>query len=309
MVESVAAESAGITGGHTRLKDSILVVSIGRHTRLGDILEIALEGIQFHIMEADKIETSDCRDSRVLFAASADPAGENPQMRSLAARMIRGELRMDGAVCAAIADGEQGGTVRTDALKLLLAANSAGAEILPRALLETDKDLRALAGAGRGQTSFDRYCCLAREMTQRLDSYRPVETGVEIQLELSLEDGLAQDWKTALQRLIKKSGVRGDSGKTDREILLFTENTTGLPDGRALARPGRERGRLTCLIASPAGGDLYPLALLDQVFARTDCAIAPEGMCVFEGLSAAEVLAYKPEMERLKILLEQRFAG
>jgi hypothetical protein len=116
------------------LKDSILVVSIGRHTRLGDALETALDGLRFQTIEAEELETADCADARVLFAASADPAGGNEPMRRLTARLLRGELRLCGAVCAMIADGEQGG--RCGPTRSGCACGKRrGAEVLPQALL------------------------------------------------------------------------------------------------------------------------------------------------------------------------------
>jgi hypothetical protein len=98
------------------LKDSILVVSIGRHTRLGDALETALDGLRFQTIEAEELETADCADARVLFAASADPAGGNEPMR----RLTHGLLRCDVDRAARLLDDcgwRAGGPMRPDALR------------------------------------------------------------------------------------------------------------------------------------------------------------------------------------------------
>ncbi len=291
------------------LKDSILVVSIGRHTRLGDALETALDGLRFQTIEAEELETADCADARVLFAASADPAGGNEPMRRLTARLLRGELRLCGAVCAMIADGEQGGAMRTDALRLLLAANAAGAEVLPQALLESGRDLRALDGISCGQTPFERYRALARALIQRLAAYERVEKEQQVRLVTTLESGAAQDWRAALKRLMPAVGLETTELDGAERTILLAENTHGLPEERALALL-RGNGRLTCLIASPAmGGELYALALLDQVCIRGSYALAPEGMLLFDGLSAVEVLASRGEMGRLEALLANLQAG
>lgn len=291
------------------LKDSILVVSIGRHTRLGDVLETALDGLRFQTIEAEELETADCTDARVLFAASADPVGENEPMRRLTARLLRDELRLCGAVCAMIADGEQGGAMRTDALRLLLAANAAGAEVLPQALLESGRDLRALDDISCGQTPFERYRVLARTVTRRLAAYERVEKEQQVRLVTTLESGVAQDWRAALKRLVPVAGLETAEPDGAERTMLLAENAHGLPEERVLALL-RGNGRLACLIASPAlGGELYALALLDQVCIRGSYALAPEGMLLFEGMSAVEVLAGRGKMGRAEALLTNLRAG
>ena len=98
-------------------------------------------------------------------------------------------------------------------------------------------------------------------------------------------DGVAEI--RAGNRLIRKPYVVRSSVGPDTVHLL------------SLLRRGS--GRLTCLVASPAaGGELYSLALLDQACVRGGYSLAPEGMLVFEGMSAVEVLSSKAEMERVK---------
>lgn len=289
--------------------EQIALISIGRHTRLGDVLEHALEGLPFQTFDADSLLNADITGRRVLFAASADQYGENEQMRALTALFLRGGCRLDGSVCAAVADGEQGGAVHTDALRLLLAANGAGAVCVPRPLLESGRDLRSLPAStvGGRKTPFERYCALARELTKRLSDYEP-ETDIasRVRLVTALSGGAAEDWRIALARMLEPAKSDLADAPTAAHTILLAENTAGLPDEKTLQLLKNGGGRLSCLIASPAmGGELYALALLDQACARGGYALSPEGMLVFEGMSAVEALASRAELERVKAMVDR----
>jgi len=285
------------------LKKPILVVSVGSHTRLGDVLETALDGLPFQTIEAEELEATDCENSRILFAISANRTGENVPMRMLTARLMSGEFSCRGAVCAAIADGEQGGAMHTDTLRLLLTANAAGAEVLSQAVLESGRDLRALSGAAYGQTPFEHYRALARSLTRRLAAYEPASGKPRVRLLTALEDGAALDWRAALKRAIAKTDMATTETDDAEHTILMAENMRGLPDERTLSLLSQGRGKLTCLIASPApGSDLYVMALLDQACVRGGYALAPKGVLLFEGVSAGEALASRAAMERVKAL-------
>lgn len=291
------------------MQNQIALLSIGRHTRLGDVLERALEGVPFQSYDMEALSNADRTDKRVLFAASADKYGENDQMRALTALLLRGECRLDGAVCAVIVDGEQGGAVHIDALRLLLAANGAGAACVRQPLLESGRDLRnllALSGDGR-QTPFARYCALAKDLTKRLSDYEVGARGqLRIRLATALSGGAAQEWRIALSRLLESAGCDLADTPIAEHTMLFAENATGLPDERTLAQLKNGCGRLSCLIASPVmGGDLYALSLLDQACVRGGYALMPEGMIMFEGMSAVEALSGRGEIERMKAMVDQ----
>ncbi|MEZ4508790.1 MAG: hypothetical protein R2881_03830 [Eubacteriales bacterium] len=124
------------------LTEKIVVVSIGRHTRLGDVLERALKGVAFETTDAEGLFGAGYRNRRLLFAVSADQSGENTALRALTAALSGTPDCLDGCVCALIADGERGRAVRVDALRLLLSANAAGALILPEPILEGGAGLK-----------------------------------------------------------------------------------------------------------------------------------------------------------------------
>jgi len=287
------------------LKTPITLISIGKHTRLGDVLEQALEGLPFRTLEAEELAGESAAGARLLYAVSADAHGENEQLRQWTTRLICGDYRFDGAACALIADGEQGGTMQTDALKLLLAASNAGAVCIPKPLLEAQRDLKQFsnaAGAAR-KTPFDTYVAQATALMKRLSEFEiEVPERARVRVISPLTGGATKDWRSALTRMLTESGAVLTEDEHAERTILLTENTSGLPDERTLALLKRGSGRLTCLVASPtAGSELYSLALLDQACVRGGYSLAPEGMLAFEGLSAVEVLASKAEMERVKV--------
>lgn len=289
------------------LNNPITLISIGRHTRLGDVLEQALAGLPFRTLEAEELSGDRVAGTRLLFAVSADATGENEPMRRLTARLLRGEFRLDGALCAAIADGEQGGATQMDALRLLLAANRAGALCIPCPLLESGRELKRFsdAGATARKTPFEAYVTQAKALMKRLNEFETeLPERPRVRAISPLAGGAAKDWRAALSRYVADAG--GELAEKDDADLtvLLAENTGGLPDERTLALLGRGSGRLICLIASPAAGsELYSLALMDQACVRGGYSLAPEGILVFEGRSAVEALASKAEMERVQATL------
>ena len=286
------------------MNNPITLISIGRHTRLGDVLEQALSGLPFQTMDAEELSGAKIAGARLLFAISSEATGENKQLRELNQRFRCGELRLHGAACALIADGEQGGAIQADALQLLLAASGAGAICVEQPLLEARRDLRNFAeakGAAR-KTPFEAYVSLANMLIRRLSEFEiELTEPARVRLLSPLAGGTAKDWRSALTRMLTESGATPTEDEHIQRTILLAENTSGLPDERTLTLLRRGSGRLTCLIASPAaGGELYSLALLDQACVRGGYSLAPEGMLVFEGMSAVEVLAGKAEMERVK---------
>ncbi|MPN38202.1 hypothetical protein SDC9_185726 [bioreactor metagenome] len=213
-------------------------------------------------------------------------------------------MRLDGAACALIADGEQGGALQTDALQLLLAASDAGAACIAQPLLESKRDLRSFTeakGAAR-KTPFEAYVAQANALIRCLGEFEiELPEPLRVRLLSPLTGGPAKDWRSVMARMLTEAGATLTEDEHATHTILLVENTSGLPDERTLALLRRGSGRLTCLVASPAaGGELYSLALMDQACVRGGYSIAPEGMLVFEGMSAVEVLACKAEMERVK---------
>lgn len=292
----------------TELTDTIMIVSIGRHTRLGDALEYALEPFAFETADADAFCGRDHQNRRLLFAASADEPGENAQMRRLSAALAAGACRLDGSAAAVILDGEQGGAIRIDALRLLMRANGAGCEILPRGCLAAEKALRflqKLAGSPQ-RTPFLQYCELARSLAGQLAGYTPASNGRTVRLVSALDEAQTRDWRAAIARVLPRGCTLADEDGADR--LLLAENTRAVPEDavfRALERAGG--GRLAVLLASPGGdAELYQMALLERACLQGGYALAPNAFLAFEGLSAAEALASGAEIRRMQAFLKLR---
>ena len=288
------------------MTDQIVIVSMGQHTRLGDVLEYALAQTPFETIDASELARGNWANRRLLFATSADPRGENVSLRQLAAQLGGGECDLSGCALAMIADGEQGGAIHLDAIRLLIAANEAGAEVLARPLIETGRDLRTLTQElGGRESGFERYRSLARALVERLAKFEQASLDERvIRLASALDAGASNDWRAAIRRMLAagSAALSEDDSETEETIFLC-ENTNGLPDAATLAQ-FRGEGRVRFLVASPStGAELYLAALLERACLRGGYSLAPHGVIVFEGKSAVEVLASRAEMERVKALL------
>ncbi len=292
------------TGKQNTLQESLLIISLGRHTRLGDVLEHALQGIKFSTIDAAELTQEGLQQKRILFAASADQYGTNEPMRLLVKRMNAGELRLEGCVCAMIADGEQGGPIHLDAIKLLFAANAAGSEVIYRPLLESGSDMRILPDDGRG-TPFQRYQSLARLLVERLmNSNANMANQRHVRFISALDEGETNDWRTAIGRMADSAGVILSDDANTEETIFLCENRSGVPDDKTLGLLSGG-GKIRFVIASPTGGsDLYTAALIERACIRGDYALFAGEVTVFEGLSAVELLANKADLEKIKRSLQ-----
>jgi len=279
--------------------EKLLVVSVGTHTRLGDVLEFAFAGTPFETIDADAFACGTWEDRRVLFAVSADAAGENASLRKLAASLRAGAL--ERSVCAAIADGTAGGEAHLDVIRLLRAANEAGATIPANPLLESGRELRQFA-QGK-ETPFTQYRIAARELVARLQAAQMESNETpQVRFVTALEGGAAHDWREYLSRLIERNGGElADIGEPDETILLC-ENTEGLPNEKTLSLLTGS-GKLRVLVASPATGtELYTACLIERACLRGSYVLPPRAVLAFDGLSAVEAMASRAEMERVKAL-------
>jgi len=279
--------------------EKLFVVSVGTHTRLGDVLEFALAETPFETINADTFVSATWEDRRVLFAVSADATGENASLRKLAASFRVGAL--ERCVCAAIADGAAGGEAHLDMIRLLRAANDAGASVLAKPLLEGGRELRQFIHGK--ETPFTQYRIAARELVARLQAAQMESTkSSRVRFITVLEGGAAHDWREYLSRLIERNGGElADIGEPDETIMLC-ENTEGLPNEKTLSLLAGS-GKLRMLIASPAtGSDLYTACLIERACLRGNYTLPPRAVLMFDGLSAVEAMASKAEMERVKAL-------
>ena len=278
-------------------EEKLLVVSVGTHTRLGDVLEFALAETPFKTIDADAFARGTWIDRRVLFAVSADASGDNAQLRMLAANLRAGAL--EGYVCAAIADGAAGGEAHLDVIRLLRAANEAGATIPAKPLLESVRELRQFAHGK--ETPFTQYRLSARQLVERLCAQKSeIPEHPLVRFITALEGGAAHDWREYLSKLIESHGGElADIGEPDETILLC-ENTEGLPDEKTLSLLSGY-GKLRILLASPAtGSELYAACLIERACLRGKYVLSPRAILTFDGLSAVETMASRAEMERVK---------
>ena len=277
----------------------LVVVSIGRHTRLGDILEYALAGQAFETVDEERFFNESWTNRRLLFAISADESDGNARLHKMTSHLREKADLLEGCVVAAIVDGAQGTLAHLDALKLLMAANRAGATIVSRPLIEADRELRFWSG-GR-ESSFERYRASARQLVERLLTAEatPPEHP-RVRFATALEGGAAHDWSGVLEEIVSTSGGTFEDIIAPDETVLLCENTDGLPDARTLTLLNAA-GTLRLLLASPTpGGDLYASAIIERACIRGAYALPPRGVLTFEGLSAVELLASKRELERVK---------
>ena len=288
-----SAESSG---------EKLVVVSVGRHSRLGDILEYALADTAFETVDSDAFLRGSWINCKLLFTISTEETSDCTPLQTLTAALHRKERFLEGCVCVAVLDGAQGGLAHLGALSLLLAANRSGAIVLSRPLIECDKDLRFFSG-GR-ESPFERVRVQTRLLIERLQAVESNEPEApNLRLLTALESGAAHDWRALLSRIaVQRGGELIDIEETYVSVLLC-ENTQGLPDEKMLSL-FQEGGRLRILLASPAmGSELYIACLIERACLAGNYALAPRAVLVFEGMSAVEVPASKRETERVKAML------
>ncbi len=279
---------------------ALVVVSIGNHTRLGDVLEYAVAGLAFETIEPEVFLRGSWQNRRVLFAISADVSGENTQLRALAAGLRVGVCRLEGCTCATLVDGASGGDAHLDAIALLLAANNAGARVIAKPLLEGGRELKPFLGGK--ESPFERYRMLARELTARLCAEALQAASPLVRLLTALEGGAVFDWRAFLARVVSQTGGEMEDIGTPDATILLCENEGGLPDERTLSLFSGA-GLLRLLIASPAtGSELYIACLIERACLRGGYALPPHAVLVFDGMSAVEAMASRVEMERVKTL-------
>lgn len=297
------------------MTQEITLVSMGRHTRLGDVLESALEGAALATLEADALIGAAGAGKRLLFAVSSGMNGAPEEAARLTGRLLSGGCDLHGAVCAAVVDANGGGSAYAAALRLLLAANGAGAALPNKPLLAANQDLRNLSllpGAPR-EAPYARYRRLAKELVERLAQAEP-ETAEHPRVRICtpLEDeGAAREWRAMIERALIFGGAEVTEAENDPAdgVFLLCENARALPDARTLAVLDDPRGGfLRAAVASPrAGAELFCMLALERACAQGNYNLPPNAFTVLEGFTAAEALTSKTEVERVKAGVNRLF--
>ena len=282
--------------------EKLVVISVGRHSRLGDILEYALADVAFETVDCDAFLRGSWGNRKLLFTISTEETSDCTPLQTLIAALHRKESFLEGCVCAAIVDGALGGLAHLSTISLLHAANRSGAIVLSRPLIECDRELRFFSGGK--DSPFERVRAQTRLLVERLQAVETNEPEApNLRLLTALESGAAHDWRALLSRIALLRGGELIDIEEPYESVLLCENTQGLPDEKTLSLI-QEGGSLRILLASPAmGSELYIACLIERACLTGNYALAPRAILVFEGMSAVEVPASKREIERVKAML------
>ncbi len=301
------------------MREEITIISVGRHTRLGDVLERAVKKHKIETVNAAELSSADWQGRRLLFAVSCGESGKD-ELPALIRCLNEGGYDLTGSACAAVLDAGEDASAHTDLLRLLLAANGAGAWILQKPCVEASRDLKnipAMYGAGR-ESLYERFCVLAKALTERLSAFDPARLTLEepesetagkrvkrVRIALPLENAAAaRDWRSALTREFVFRGMEPVEAENEcaEHTFLLCENTSGLPDAKILAVLDDPRGGgLRAAVASPRlGAELFALLALDRACLQGNYTLEPKAFTLLEGVSAQEAFAGKVEFERVK---------
>lgn len=294
------------------MRQSIKLISVGHHTRLGDILERAVENVTFETVRSEDFEKGDHDEQRLLFAVSGDEFGENKALSELTRNVRNGRCRVGGAICAVVADDEQGGALHADVLKLLLALNGAGCTIINHPCVEASRNLKNLSYASGDESTppFELYAEQAHLLIERLIEFAPDEKRKKrIRFVSALEsEGTGRDWRDAIGRAASAcGGAFAGEDETPDIMLLLCENTRNMPGETTLQILDEDELRtLSCIIASPRfGADFYCMQLLERACIQGACSLAPRAFTVCDGVSAFEALAVGATFENVRRALEK----
>lgn len=289
------------------MRQSIKLVSVGRHTRLGDILERAVEGFAFETVRAEDVPGKDMEKQKLLFAVSGDNHGGNEALSTLTRAILSGECRLNGSVCAVVGDDEQGGALHADILKLLLALNGAGGALVNRPCVEASRDLKNLPYQTGDESAppFEQYRRQARLLTERLMEFEPAKNSEKrIRPVFALaEEGTVRDWQSALEREASaRGGTIAPEGETAYTTLFVCENLRNIPDETTLRMlDGLGACTLSCIAASPRfGADFFCMQILERACLQGAASLAPRAFTICDGASAAEALAVGPIFEKVR---------
>lgn len=202
----------------------LTVLSLGRHTRLGDILEHALAERPFDVVTVDALADTELQNRRILFAVSLDAYGLSNDAAACMRYLRMHQTALEGATGALLLDGETELYTKDVARDLIFDANRAGCRFPVRPLVEATGSLR----------NFDVLCGV--HGIDRYTAYR-------------------QATEALLVRLLDEASVRA---QRPRVLLLHASNRTSsntLALGLEVARLLAERCLVTEL--SLQDGPIY----------------------------------------------------
>lgn len=157
-----------------RIKDDLLVISCGAHSRLEKVLDFALAGLRFERFEMLKDTLPSLRQRRVLFALSVGSAGMDQSICALLIHLRAHSDAMEGSVAAILVDGKGELYTKQVARMLALAANQCGCMFPGKSLVEATGSLQnwSVQAKNRNMSHEDAYRAAAVELVRRLISFR-----------------------------------------------------------------------------------------------------------------------------------------
>jgi hypothetical protein len=289
------------------MRQAVKLISVGRHTRLGDILERAVTDISFETIRSDDVAKQNLEGERLLFAVSSDEFGENEALSALTRDVLSGKCSLADSVCAVIGDGERGGALHADLLKLLFALNGAGCAIMNHPCVEGSRDLKNLSSQTGDESTppFELYRRQAESLVGRLLAFEPAESGNQrIRFASALEsEGAARDWLEALGKEAAAHGAKLVSADDPADAtLLLCENTRNTPDEATMRLiDSFDACTLSCIVASPRfGAEFYCMQILEQACLQGGCSLLPYAFTIYDGISAAQAFAVGAMFEKAR---------
>lgn len=124
------------------MTETLHLISMGRHTRLGDVLETALADVPFTTVPAAALADTPVDQKRLLFALSVDHSGVEPDYARVLAYLRTHTGALTGSCGAFLVDGESEQYTKGLARTLALAASMAGCRLPGKPLVEATKSLK-----------------------------------------------------------------------------------------------------------------------------------------------------------------------
>lgn len=156
------------------MRDELTVIAAGRHSRLEEVLEKALENVPFERFDiTDGQPLPPLQNRRVLFAVSVGIAGLDENVCRLLMMLRQCPDAMSGSCAALLIDGEGELYTKQTAQSLMLAANLAGCWLMGKPLLEATGSLQNLDIRARklGLSHRQAYDVLAAQLVRRLRTF------------------------------------------------------------------------------------------------------------------------------------------
>lgn len=155
------------------MNGKLTLVSMGCHTRLGDVLEYALHELPFDMVTIDELPEVSLRGRRLCFALSVDESGVQPDYFRALGYLRAHTGALEDSVGVLLVDGASEQYTKGLARTLVLAANASGCRFPGRPLVEATKSLKnfeVLSGV-RGIDRFTAYRHTAKSLLSRLAAY------------------------------------------------------------------------------------------------------------------------------------------